>query len=288
MENKCKIIQDLLPTYLENMTSADTSIFIEEHLKNCVECQEILKSMKSDIEKETIKNTEIFKNIQIYKRKILTAKTIISLILLIFIIIIMNFIGNVSYRFWIVNNAFEKNTNYYAYGNFTLREYDDSIEHYEKHYTIYSKGNEMKKTYGNDVLEYYDGTNHYYFDNNNKTYWIIENANTSTTLNIDISFMDGMENIITENGIDKLEILKFILFQKDVYIHEEGFRNKDYYIIKNKNNQKIYIDKDTFFVERIEKENSIDAKKDYRITTGDVCYRDLKIPDLSQYTLIEK
>lgn len=288
MENKCKIIQDLLPTYIEEMTSSDTTTYIDEHLKTCTECQTILKSMKDDIEKENLENTETLKNIKTYKRKILTAKTIIFLIILIFLVIIINFVGNVSYKFWIVNNAFERNTNYSAFGNFTLREYDDSIEHYENHYTIYSKGNVMRKTYGDEVLEYYDGETHYYFDNENKTYWVIENANTNTTLSIDISFMDGMENILTENGINKLEILKFILFQDDVVIQEEGFRNKDYYIIKNKNNQKIYIDKDTFFVERIQKANSLEAKKDYRITTADVCYRDLQIPDLSQYTLIEK
>lgn len=288
MENKCKIVQDLLPTYLENMTSPDTTFFIDEHLKTCAECKNILKLMQDDIEKENLENTETLKNIKNYKRKILTAKTIILLIILIFAIIIINYVGNITYKFWIVNNAFEKNTNYYAYGNFTLREYDDSIEHYENHYTIYSKGNELKKTYGNDILEYYDGKNHYYFDNENNTYWIVENTNTNTTLNIDMSFMDGMENILTENGINKLEILKFVIFQEDVYIKEEGFRNKDYYIIKNNNNQKIYIDKDTFFVERTEKANSLDAKKDYRITTADVCYRDLQMPDLSQYTLIQK
>lgn len=288
MENKCKIIQDLLPTYLEKMTTNETTTFINEHLKICPECKEILNSMKADIEKENLENTELLNNIKTYKRKILTAKIIIFLIILIFLVFLLSFAIDIGYKFWIVSNTFEKNTNCVAYSNFTLREYDDSIERYENHYTIYSKGNQMKKTYGNDVLEYYDGNNHYYFNNENKTYWIAKNSNTNTTLNIDISFMDGMENIITENGINKLEILKFIIFQENIVIQKEGFRNKDYYIIKNKNNQKIYIDKDTFFVERIEKANSSEAKKDYRTTTADVCYRDLQMPDLSQYTLIEK
>ena len=133
MENKCKIIQDLLPTYLEKMTTDETTTFIEEHLKICPECKDLLNSMKADIEKEDLENTEIIKNIKTYKRKIITAKTVILLIILIFAIIIINYVGSITYKFWIVNNTFEKNTNYHAYENFTLREYDDSIEHYEKH-----------------------------------------------------------------------------------------------------------------------------------------------------------
>ena len=35
MENKCKIVTDLLPNYIENLTSEDTNKFIEEHLNSC-------------------------------------------------------------------------------------------------------------------------------------------------------------------------------------------------------------------------------------------------------------
>lgn len=31
--NKCKIVQDLLPNYIEKLTSNETSEFINEHLK---------------------------------------------------------------------------------------------------------------------------------------------------------------------------------------------------------------------------------------------------------------
>ena len=64
MENKCKIIQDLLPTYLEKMTTDETTTFIDEHLKICPECKDLLNSMKADIEKEDLENTEIIKNIR--------------------------------------------------------------------------------------------------------------------------------------------------------------------------------------------------------------------------------
>ena len=39
MRNECNIIRDLLPLYVENMISSDTSDFVEEHLKGCEACR---------------------------------------------------------------------------------------------------------------------------------------------------------------------------------------------------------------------------------------------------------
>ena len=33
----CKIIQDLLPNYIEKLTNEETNNFIEEHLKECID-----------------------------------------------------------------------------------------------------------------------------------------------------------------------------------------------------------------------------------------------------------
>ncbi len=45
----CKIVQDLLPNYIENLTNEETNNFIEEHLKECDECKKILENMKKDL-----------------------------------------------------------------------------------------------------------------------------------------------------------------------------------------------------------------------------------------------
>lgn len=52
---KCEIIRDLLPSYIDGLTSAESNAFIEEHLNGCAECQEILKEMKADISTEKTK-----------------------------------------------------------------------------------------------------------------------------------------------------------------------------------------------------------------------------------------
>ena len=40
----CKIVQDLLPNYIENLTNEETNKFIDEHLKECNECQKIFEA----------------------------------------------------------------------------------------------------------------------------------------------------------------------------------------------------------------------------------------------------
>ena len=46
IENECKIIKDLLPNYVENITSKETDKFIEGHLKTCEKCKEELENLK--------------------------------------------------------------------------------------------------------------------------------------------------------------------------------------------------------------------------------------------------
>lgn len=288
MENNCKIVQDLLPTYIENLTSEETTKFIEDHLKNCTDCKIIFDNMKESIEKDEIENTEIIKKIKKYKNKIRLIKTIFVLIIL---ALPIYFIGNTVFKFYVIKNAYERNTNYKNFESFTVEYYDENVERYENHYTTYYKNNIMKKYYGDEPVEFYDGEKHYFFDNENMTYWVKE-ENVNTNLNIDISILDGMEDIIKENGkISNWEILKFILFQNDLeIIPNSAFRQKPYYLVTC-NGECLYLDSDTFYAERlIEKENEKAPEKayEYRIRTANVGWREIQIPDLSKYTYIEK
>lgn len=288
MESKCKIVQDLLPTYIESLTSEETTNFIEEHLNSCNECKKIYDNMKDSLEKEDVENTEIIKKIKKYKRRIKLIKTIFILAILAFPVY---FIGHTAFKFYVIRNAYERNTNYRNFESFTLEEYVGSIEAYEKHYTTYYLKDSMKKFYGNDLIEYYDGETHYFFNNENMTYWM-KKETVNTTINIDISVLNGMENIIKNDGkISNFEILKFVLFQVDLeIIPNSAFRQKPYYLVVC-GNDRLYLDQDTFFSEIII-ENDENGKQsnatEYRITTTNVNWRDVKEPDFSKYTLIEK
>lgn len=53
MRNECNIIRDLLPLYAENMVSADTVEYVEEHLEKCAECRQEYEGMKQQGERKT-------------------------------------------------------------------------------------------------------------------------------------------------------------------------------------------------------------------------------------------
>ena len=50
MKTECSVVRDLLPLYIEDMVSTETAQYINEHLKNCDECQAELANLKEGVE----------------------------------------------------------------------------------------------------------------------------------------------------------------------------------------------------------------------------------------------
>lgn len=48
--NECNIVKDLLPSYIDGLTSKESNNFIKNHLSNCTECKKELDYMKKDNE----------------------------------------------------------------------------------------------------------------------------------------------------------------------------------------------------------------------------------------------
>ena len=46
--NKCDVVQDLMPSYVDGLASESTAKIIEEHVKECDACRNMLESMKAD------------------------------------------------------------------------------------------------------------------------------------------------------------------------------------------------------------------------------------------------
>lgn len=49
MSMDCDIVKDLLPLYVEDLTSEKSNQFIEEHIATCDECTNNLKNIKKEI-----------------------------------------------------------------------------------------------------------------------------------------------------------------------------------------------------------------------------------------------
>lgn len=87
MEHKipCSIIQDLMPLYVDGLTSDLTNTEIERHLEECDECQAGYNRMKSSIEnnnsRQSKREIDYLKKINISQKRNLLIGSIISFIL---------------------------------------------------------------------------------------------------------------------------------------------------------------------------------------------------------------
>lgn len=142
----CRIIQDLLPNYIEKLTNEETNKYIEEHLKECEECEKILKNMKKEIRINTEKrdNREV-KYIKKYNTRI---KILTSVILLIFII----FTITTARKIIIVTNLQKKSSEYIkSTENFHRVIYSYSKDYYQK--TEYFKMGEKQRVIQTKLTE---------------------------------------------------------------------------------------------------------------------------------------
>lgn len=87
----CKIVQDLLPSYIEKLTSKETSEYVEGHLETCEDCTKVYNDMKSDLKtKSTTPKVEI-DYMKKARRKMRIAEKLVYIILLLFIIFVLIF-----------------------------------------------------------------------------------------------------------------------------------------------------------------------------------------------------
>lgn len=110
----CKIVQDLLPNYIEKLTNEETNNYIENHLKECNECKIVLENMqkglKSNVQNINKREVDYIKK---FRNKMKFLKLILLTIVLIYIIIIgrraiiMTELGKKA-------KEYETKTNYYC------------------------------------------------------------------------------------------------------------------------------------------------------------------------------
>lgn len=78
---KCSIVKDLLPGYVDSITSKESNMEIEEHLKECADCNQIYRQMVSQIDHCQVSlNAEEIKPLKkLYKK--LRCRIIISVVI---------------------------------------------------------------------------------------------------------------------------------------------------------------------------------------------------------------
>ena len=116
--NECKIINDLLPNYISNLTSNETNKFIEDHLAECDKCKKVYEKMQKNLEINEIKEEEI--QIKGFK-KINKKFRLLEIIIIILLIILL--IGATCY--W---NYWKKSYIHAAESTYEITEYLDTVD----------------------------------------------------------------------------------------------------------------------------------------------------------------
>ena len=100
-ELTCNIVQDLLPNYIEKLTSDETNYAMEQHLASCGKCKEIYGNMTLDIDVEKPPTTELKFLKKVKKTRILAAVITIALTLF-----LSYFLYTSEYKYTIDKNTY--------------------------------------------------------------------------------------------------------------------------------------------------------------------------------------
>ena len=84
-ELQCNIVNDLLPLYMDDLTSEETNSFIKKHLEECQNCQNEYRTFKAELSNSANRNNatkmqeiDYLKKINIYQKMNFVLGAIIS------------------------------------------------------------------------------------------------------------------------------------------------------------------------------------------------------------------
>ncbi len=295
-KKECKLVQDLLPNYIEKVTSEDTNQYMEEHLQSCVECEKVYTSMKEEMKAETL---EVDKTVDCMKKvnqKIKIAKIALGSIVIIILSIILAFWANTlrnykileelrqtlketqkissyhvtmsrkMYNYGIeVTDIYKRDKEFVSIFQFVVidgKNYKVTAYTKENRITIYSEG------YNNGKYEKIVRTSEY--DSNGEEFLVPYNY--------------FLEEPKIEEGISKLWMSTRVKIAKTTY------QGKECYVIENDRFSKdpnehiiYYIEKDTGLIVRQIQNNE---NWDYNYEFGNVDDEIFKEPNIEEYELI--
>ena len=268
----CKIMQDLLPNYIDQLTSTETNTYIEKHLQECDKCRQIFENMKGEIFEEQV-NVNTKEEVD-YLKKFNKKMKLIKCILIVITVLVIIFVGNLIRKACIIKQYNEKSTKYYStVTNFYKKVIeDDSItEIWRKDDIVLLKRVSIE---GEMMWSYWGEDNNWVITNviNSDKKEVVKFKKGFPLPSIDISTIQT-ENIwqlfniafsakMTTENVNGEECYKIHVDE----LLEEYITKKDFLLVKNIN-------------------GSSNQIIQYRINT--VTDEDIKMPNLTGYTIRE-
>lgn len=286
----CKIVQDLLPSYIDGLTNEDTNQYIGEHLEECEECKKELENMKKELKSEvTKKDSKEVKYIKKFNNKMKILKTVLLVVLLIFILSVsrrMVIIASLNNKI----NEYTTSTNYYIKAS---NSYGDSLiitETYKKDNKYVKRIKFLSETSNKVVYtDYYNGEtiNGYYQTG-------FEEGNISTKIVRENSF-DTISQPVIPSKVEIENPIKFVVMSIFSSITSEKCNEKDCYKVVITEGAIYYIDKETGLTLRTigearagkNAEELYDVITDYQYKFDVVTDDDFIEPDISEYDKVE-
>lgn len=248
-KKECEIVKDLLPNYIDNLTSNDTNTFIENHIKNCKKCEHLLKIMKEN-ENKDIEDKDIIDFAKKFNKKYSLLKLIVILLIISFGIVLLS--KGIIMKNLINKSSLQSNVdNYYI----EYLQYNDNsitvITSYIKDNKYLRKLKNINKLNGNiidEMIEQFDGEKCNLYiksENEYQTYYDVEKDNIMPielkSYYLSINAFDFIRSCLFSkietvecNGV---EVYKFT----NLYTNQTINKNDDNYV---------YIDKETGLVLR--------------------------------------
>ena len=272
----CKIVQDLLPNYIEKLTNEETNMYIEEHLKECTECKTILENMQKELNINSNKRDE--REVK-YIKKLSMSIEVLKFIILAFIIIYIAVVGRRTFIMASLSEKAKENqlyNNYYAKlysyqgDSLTITESYNKGEDYLTTMTKFVNGNQIQK-----ITYYKKGTEQLFLTEfEGKKY--IQNSETMVGGHI-------LPVTYVSDGFLANMQYAFIIGVDSTYCN-----GKECYVIKGTSYER-YVDKETgLAVRNIEKSNKeitrqTDMIVDYDYKFNTVTDSDIVKPDTTGY-----
>lgn len=285
--NNCKIVQDLLPNYIEKMTDSETNKYIEHHIDNCQSCQTILNNMTIDISSSNAygEMCEI-QYIKKFKNKMNRLKFILAIICLFIIVLFLIFIGK---KFFILLDISNKSLANQDFSNFHIVQY----YYYEGSITKMEQFKLNNKNKFSFTMETADGfiSQTIYKDENSETTYLEKNNQKYVQLNTNLNRELVKNNVLYSHKL--FDILKYSI---SAHINTTTFRGKECYYLNNLPTflggtyERVYMDKSTgLMIGSSELDNSfnsampIESVYEYNTVTNN----DFIQPDISEYKVVE-
>ena len=91
---ECGIIRDLMPSYVDGLTSEESGRAVEEHVQECAECRDFLYAMKAELESEKylkIDEVQAEAEIKAFKKlkKVIMNRTVFGVIVAVLLVVII-------------------------------------------------------------------------------------------------------------------------------------------------------------------------------------------------------